>query len=429
MRGGVELGGGNDASFKDGGSRWGIKGSNELSEGLSAVYRFEHKIDSGDASQPGGRLAYVGLSGGFGNLTLGQIGNASYGSTGAIVDNSFHYGSAYTGGDADGTTRQGDALSYSNSLGGVSVQVDLLMDPARDSDGAIDEAQLGLSMNLGDFGRLAVSHVNKEDTMMDGMVDVVVRQRSGSPTGAYTINSEGVITGAATIVWETEDEKAVLDPKSAKKLELTHKIGANEVKAMKVYHAENGDFTSGGKAKMNADGELVATACTSACTGSTYVWVSSAYETDGNANTDDDGVKTYTFAGAADAAVITTGTATVTEVSPGKKSSHIAAEFGLGGITAFLGYSQVESNMKGAKKDKITHYGIRGGLGDSGVNFLVQLRSEDLQGSAPMDADRDPYVVNMSKSLGDGASAYIEHGTTDATDAKAKTRIGMIVNF
>ena len=63
LRGGVEVGGGKDASFKDGGSRWGIKGSSEVSEGLSAVYRFEHKISTTDASQPGGRLAYGGSTG------------------------------------------------------------------------------------------------------------------------------------------------------------------------------------------------------------------------------------------------------------------------------------------------------------------------------------------------------------------------------
>ena len=36
----------------------------------------------------GGRLAYVGLSGGFGTLTIGQIWSASYNSVGAITDNS-----------------------------------------------------------------------------------------------------------------------------------------------------------------------------------------------------------------------------------------------------------------------------------------------------------------------------------------------------
>ena len=55
-------------------SRWGIQGSNEVSEGLTAVYRYERSIDSsnaGDAGVEGGRLSYVGLSGGFGTITIG----------------------------------------------------------------------------------------------------------------------------------------------------------------------------------------------------------------------------------------------------------------------------------------------------------------------------------------------------------------------
>ena len=56
-----------------GGSRWGIKGSNEAGEGLTAVYYFESKIDATNGDQPGGRLANAGISGGFGSITLGQM--------------------------------------------------------------------------------------------------------------------------------------------------------------------------------------------------------------------------------------------------------------------------------------------------------------------------------------------------------------------
>ena len=369
-------------------------------------------------------MSYVGLSGGFGTLSMGRVGSAGGNSTGGMLDNSFHYGNSYTG------FRTGNAVSYSHSVGGVSVQLDAIMKPmdadtGKTADGAIDEAQLGISMNLGDFGKLAVSHVNVEDTMMDGMVDLVIR---GADHNYQTIK-DGKATATTGLVWETKDTKAKFDPDTAKSLMLTHTTGADDtpVEIMTVYHtgADN-SFTSG--TAVVKDGKLTASTsnCSSdtPCSGESTVWVSSDYVVpDG----EDDGVKTYTVVAASE--VNTTGTATVTDVTPGEKKSTIAAEFGLGGITAFVGYSQVESNMKGAKKDKITHYGIRGGLGESGVNFLVQLRSEDLQGSAPMDADRDPYVVNMSKSLGDGATAYIEHGTGDAKGEKANTRIGMIVNF
>ena len=166
LRGGVEFGGGEDARFKDGGSRWGIKGSSELSEGLSAVYNFEHKISTGDASQPGGRLAYAGLSGGFGSLTLGQIWNAAFNHVGAITDNSRHYGDAHMG------YRHGNALSYAMSAGAVSLQLDAIMDGAKETGDAVDKLEFGMSVDLGDIGKVGLAYVDTKDvhTMTDPVV-------------------------------------------------------------------------------------------------------------------------------------------------------------------------------------------------------------------------------------------------------------------
>ena len=73
------------------GSRWGIKGSSEVSDGLAAVYQFEDSIDvtNANATHPAGRLSYVGLSGGFGTITLGHIWKAGYNHFGGIVESLF----------------------------------------------------------------------------------------------------------------------------------------------------------------------------------------------------------------------------------------------------------------------------------------------------------------------------------------------------
>ena len=74
--------------MKSNGSRWGVKGSNEVSEGLSAVYRYEESLDLTSASLgAGNRLSYVGLSGGFGSVTLGRVFSASYNHVGVLTDN------------------------------------------------------------------------------------------------------------------------------------------------------------------------------------------------------------------------------------------------------------------------------------------------------------------------------------------------------
>ena len=49
-------------------------GFSEVSDGLTAVNRFEQKINTVIANLiDGGRLFYVGLSGGFGTTILGQV--------------------------------------------------------------------------------------------------------------------------------------------------------------------------------------------------------------------------------------------------------------------------------------------------------------------------------------------------------------------
>ena len=120
-------------------SRWGIQGSNEVSEGLTAVYRYETKIDSTDASSSGGRLSYVGLSGGFGTITVGQVWNASYNHFGGIVDQALNYGSTgYIEGISAGAGgRDGSAVSYAVSVGNVSMQADAIMNQSTGNTGCL----------------------------------------------------------------------------------------------------------------------------------------------------------------------------------------------------------------------------------------------------------------------------------------------------
>lgn len=59
------------------GSRWGMKGSEDLGGGMKANFQLENgfNVDTGGAAQGGllfGRQAYAGLSGGFGSLTIGR---------------------------------------------------------------------------------------------------------------------------------------------------------------------------------------------------------------------------------------------------------------------------------------------------------------------------------------------------------------------
>ncbi len=150
-----------NSGLDDASSRWGVKGSSEVAEGLTAVYRFEHKLNSTAASlSDGGRLSYVGLSGGFGTITLGQVWSASYNSFGAITDNSLKWGSAET------TYRHGNVVSYSVSFGNTSLQADAVMDSAADK--TVDAFEIGTTIGgIMESGTIAVAHKSYAETADD----------------------------------------------------------------------------------------------------------------------------------------------------------------------------------------------------------------------------------------------------------------------
>ena len=161
FRTGLTFGSG-DPSVADYASRWGIKGSSEVAEGLTASYKFETKITTNDAESagggdeggptdnligvveggPGGRLSYVSLSGGFGTVTLGQIWSASGVHYGFAVDPSLWFGSF--GGSH---YRKPNSVSYSSSAGDVTFQIDSVAGGSEDGT-----LEFGASANLGPVG-------------------------------------------------------------------------------------------------------------------------------------------------------------------------------------------------------------------------------------------------------------------------------------
>ncbi len=544
LRGGVEFGGGNDAAFKDGGSRWGIKGSNEVSEGLSAVYRFEHKISTENAGQPGGRLAYVGLSGGFGTVSLGQIWNAGYNHVGSITDPSWHYGNSHTG------YRHGSALSYSVSAGAVSLQLDAIMDGGVDSGDAVDKLEFGMTFGLGDIGKVALAYIDKKDHMMQG-ADVFM---AGTPT---TVEVTPGTAGTAPVVTVTPGEAGtpptvevtpgtagtptmvdVTDatpgsPESQATFQYFFTVGSQQVNIgdpidgsgdeaetppsegvptsasqafLNAFNSHYGIFRPTGKTEgvtatfnivndqgettpvsvfvpmssLSADGTSITTAIpygddqTIPADGSVMIpeeltntrvafedrssttienrQVSDYQEatdgtpimvevTDGTAGTPTVVEVTPGTEGTAPTVTVTpgeAGTPPTVEVTPGTagkfvtpdpevvkghRASFIATQVNLGAVSAHLGYLQKQMNGADAKT-KVTHYGVSGSLGDTGMSFLVQARKEDMANGT----ERTPWLANITKGLGGGTTAYVEHGNADDGNS-GTTRFGLKVDF
>ena len=386
------------------------------------MYRFEHKISTANGSQPGGRLAYAGLSGGFGTITLGQIWNAAYNHAGAITDKSYYFGNATTG------YRHGNALSYAHSTGPVGFQLDLISDGGMDTGQGIDKTEFGVTVGLGDIGKIALAHTNMRDVNTTKMV-AVTPSLTTADTGYSVKITDGKLDETHG-VWRDKTTRAVVKPLS---LKITHKISSTdstEIIPVVVISATDDALTSGELTKK--DGKYYTTACAvasppPACKAQALAWVKTSYDPEEAGGTAGNTPSaSFTVQDASSAA--RTATATVADVTPGHKNTHVAVEFNVGGVTPYLGHSTKKNNsaIKGVIKTKTTHYGVRGGLGDTGINFLVAARNVKPDGGTKT----SPWLFNLSKNLGGGATVIFEHANYDNNEPGNKeTAIGLHVTF
>ena len=141
------------------GSNWGIKGSSEVSEGLTAVYKYETSIDStGGAS--GIRYGYAGLSGGFGTITVGQSNSASKVHINSAVDKSSWSGNA----TLSTSGREPNLVSYSVAAGSFSFQADAKMDASM-KDKSVDAYEVaGTVGGLMETGSIHFAHIKPADS-------------------------------------------------------------------------------------------------------------------------------------------------------------------------------------------------------------------------------------------------------------------------
>ncbi len=138
---------GGDLDISDGGSRYGVKGSHDLGNGLTGVYRIELKAKTDTANFPeGGRLSYVGIAGGFGTVALGQQWTPYYNVVAASSDvMAGGFTSFYSG-----VYRTGNALAYVFPGGSpISGAVALVIDGDSADEDDVDAVNAGFSFAAG----------------------------------------------------------------------------------------------------------------------------------------------------------------------------------------------------------------------------------------------------------------------------------------
>ncbi len=120
-----DKGGMNDstADIQGVGSRFGVKASSDLGNGLTAHGRYEFgtNTDDGAGGITSTRIATAGISGGFGRVDVGNQWTAFYNSVGVDLDPTFVVGPVGT----PTPFRSPNTIKYSNSVGPLALEADL----------------------------------------------------------------------------------------------------------------------------------------------------------------------------------------------------------------------------------------------------------------------------------------------------------------
>ncbi len=141
------------------GSRFGIKASSDVGNGMtaSAHYEFTTSSDVPGAGVANTRIATVGVSGGFGSVTLGNQWSAWYNKVGVHVDPTFYVGPVAH----IGPFRTANTIKYANSFGPVSMELDVHLDDSGTEGG--DGNALAASIAVNDNITLAAGVDNTKD--------------------------------------------------------------------------------------------------------------------------------------------------------------------------------------------------------------------------------------------------------------------------
>jgi len=155
------------------GSRFGIKASSDVGNGLtaSAKYEFATITDKEQNNIADLRVGTVGLSGGFGSVTVGNQWSAFYDTVGTDIDPTYSLGWHLYSSVVGAPYRASNTIKYSNSFGPIYLEADVRINDSNEG-GAVAEKINGNGYGIGvriaatDNLTLAVAMDSEEDEMM-----------------------------------------------------------------------------------------------------------------------------------------------------------------------------------------------------------------------------------------------------------------------
>jgi len=159
-------------------SRFGIKASNELDNGLTATgrYEFATQTDRRQDNIAGLRIGTVGISGDFGSVTVGNQWSAFYDTVGTHIDPTYTLGQSLYSSIVGGPYRGSNTIKYSNSFGPIYLEVDGRLNGSAESRDIADTISgnglgAGISISATDNLTLALAVDSERNTTAGGVAN------------------------------------------------------------------------------------------------------------------------------------------------------------------------------------------------------------------------------------------------------------------
>lgn len=235
----ADMGGADWARIQSYASRVGIKGSEDLGDGLSAVYKLEFGVRIADTdnefsggSSISNRNAYVGLKGGWGTLVLGRHDTPMKMSTGVLDyfgDTAGDNNPSYTENLQD--RRANGTIAYiTPSMGGLSVAAAIIPGENSEADGLADAYSVAaMYKNSGIYASAAIEGGDKDIDALGGAGDLTqTRFGLGYDSGSWKIGG---------VYENVEVDNDVLD-RDAYAVNAAFKFG-NNVAKVKYFDVED----------------------------------------------------------------------------------------------------------------------------------------------------------------------------------------------
>ena len=187
----TDSGAADQCSLENRSSRFGIKASSEVSDGLTAFGRYEFAVNGDEGNLAGAtnnaqRLSYVGLKGGFGEVSLGTRWSPFYNHVVSPVDPTNAFGGTWNSGAGHLTDfRNTDTINYKNKFGAASVGIQIQMSEDNALDNDVDEFSLGASFKAG-MATIGLGYLDTADISSTAAIHARSKFGPVSVAGTYS---------------------------------------------------------------------------------------------------------------------------------------------------------------------------------------------------------------------------------------------------